>query len=378
MRRNEDAVIDDARDVLAARLPTGWDVERQTDERAGQTDAAFEFAGPSSRRGWVMVEAKATSPTPRDLRALFSSPVLRRVRAAAGSNPILIVAPYLSPLSRKLLEEEEVSYVDLTGNVLLSLPQPAVYVRTEGADSNPFPGERDRSTSLRGAKAGNLVKVMVEAEPPYGVSELAAVARLSAGYVSKLLKRLEDQALIERQRRGDVLSVGWPELLRQRASVVSLMETNTVRTFVSRQGPRATLEQLGDLVGLDGPPVVTGSFVATKDVTVAAPTLLAVYVKFLRDADRVAEQLGLLPADEGGDVVLLLPPNVGVADWAVPDPRGFLWAARSQVAVDCLSGPGRMPAEGDALLGWMIDNEQQWRREALEDLGHPGGWRSDG
>lgn len=378
MRRNEDVVIDNARDVLAARLPTGWDVERQTDERAGQTDAAFEVAGPSSRRGWVMVEAKATSPTPRDLRALFSSPVLRRVRAAAGSNPILVVAPYLSPLSRKLLEEEEVSYVDLTGNVLLSLPQPAVYVRTEGADSNPFPGERDRSTSLRGAKAGNLVKVMVEAEPPYGVSELAAVARLSAGYVSKLLKRLEDQALIERERRGDVLSVDWSELLQLRASAVSLTRTNTVRTFVSSKGARTTLDQLGEVDELDAPPVVTGSFAASRDVTVAASSLLAVYVRPGRDADRIAGQLGLLPADEGGDVVLLLPPNDGVADWARPDSRGFLWASRSQVVVDCLSGPGRMPQEGEGLLEWMIDHEPEWRRGGLDDLGHPGGWRDVG
>lgn len=378
MERNENSVIDGVREVLAARLPPGWDVQRETDGRGDQPDVVYEFVGPTATRTRVMVEAKSTSPSPRDLRALFSSPVLRRIRSTSGGNPIMVVAPWLSPLSRKVLREEDVSYADLTGNVRVALSLPPVFVYTEGAVKNPFPDERDRSTSLRGAKAGNLVKVLVEARPPYGVSELAEAAHLSAGYVSKLLKALGDQALIERERRGDVLSVDWPELIRQRASVVSLMETNTVRTFVSRQGPRAALEQLGDLVGLDEPPVVTGSFAATNDVSVAAPTLLAVYIKPPRDVDRVIEQLELLPTDEGGDVVVLLPPNRGVADWAVQDPRGFLWAARSQVAIDCLSGPGRMPAEGDALLGWMVDNEQRWRREDLEALGHPGGWRSDG
>lgn len=378
MKRNENSVVDGVREVLADRLPPGWDVQRETDGRGDQPDVVYEFVGPSATGAWVMVEAKSTSPSPRDLRALFSSPVLRRIRSASGGNPIMVVAPWLSPLSRKVLEEEDVSYADLTGNVRVALRQLPMFVHTEGAAKNPFPDERGQSTSLRGAKAGNLVKVLVEARPPYGVSGLAEAARLSAGYVSKLLKVLEDQALIERERRGDVLSVDWPELVRQRASVVSLMETNTVRTFVSRGGPRAILEQLGDLDGLDEPPVVTGSFAATNDVTVAAPTLLAVYAKPRGDVNRVVEPLGLLPTDEGGDVVVLRPPNSGVADWAVPDPRGFLWAARSQVVIDCLSGPGRMPAEGDALLGWMVDNERQWRRTGLEDLGHPGGWRTDG
>jgi hypothetical protein len=41
---------------------------------------------------------------------------------------------------------------------------------------------------------------------------------------------------------------------------------------------------------------------------------------------------------------------------------GLRYAAPSQVAVDLLTGPGRSPSEGEALLDWMGDNERQWRR----------------
>jgi Domain of unknown function (DUF1905)/Bacteriocin-protection, YdeI or OmpD-Associated len=47
---------------------------------------------------------------------------------------------------------------------------------------------------------------------------------------------------------------------------------------------------------------------------------------------------------------------------------GLRYAAPSQVAVDCLSGNGRMPAEGEALLEWMLANESEWRADSLHSI----------
>ena len=46
--------------------------------------------------------------------------------------------------------------------------------------------------------------------------------------------------------------------------------------------------------------------------------------------------------------------------------------APSQAAADCLTGNGRMPAEGDALLQWMIENESLWRLDKLPAKGIDG------
>jgi hypothetical protein len=43
---------------------------------------------------------------------------------------------------------------------------------------------------------------------------------------------------------------------------------------------------------------------------------------------------------------------------------GTMMAAPSQVAVDLLTGPGRSPSEGDALLNWMESHEEKWRRSS--------------
>jgi hypothetical protein len=41
-----------------------------------------------------------------------------------------------------------------------------------------------------------------------------------------------------------------------------------------------------------------------------------------------------------------------------------VYASLSHVAADCLTGPDRMPAEGDGLLEWMAANEESWRLHA--------------
>jgi hypothetical protein len=108
---------------------------------------------------------------------------------------------------------------------------------------------------------------------------------------------------------------------------------------------------------------VTGSFAASQLAPVAAPALLAVYA----DAPRtVVDFLGLIPADQGANVVLLTPFDPVV--WDRTSVAGTnVYVAPSQAAVDCLTGNGRMPAEGDALLQWMIENESRWRLEGLPE-----------
>jgi hypothetical protein len=62
----------------------------------------------------------------------------------------------------------------------------------------------------------------------------------------------------------------------------------------------------------------------------------------------------------GANVTLLRPFDDVVWERKSAD-AGVTYAAASQVAVDCLTGNGRMPAEGAAVLRWMTEHEEQWR-----------------
>ncbi|MGD0454316.1 MAG: helix-turn-helix domain-containing protein [Solirubrobacteraceae bacterium] len=283
-------------------------------------------------------------------------------RLVAPDVPVLVVAPWLSLRTRQILEAERINFIDLTGNALLRLDDPAVYISSSGATRNPEPTPRGRAR-VRGPKAARLIRILADVRPPYGVREIASAARLTPGYVSRLLETLDREALIERAHRGGVGAVDVPALLRWWAGSYDVFRSNRAMTFLAPDGaPRAaaqlaTSEQRTQLA-------VTGSFAAGRIAPIAAPALLLVYCD---DTAALSETLGLLPADVGGNVALLRPFDPVVWE-RVSEDGGLRYAAPSQVVVDCLTGTGRMPAEGEALLAWMAGNESSWRYASLTKL----------
>lgn len=347
------------------RLPDSWVVERasrsEPEQRNGQVarvDAFIELRSPNSVYTTLAVEARQEME-PRDAERLLPG-LARSLRALAGFVPLLVVAPWLSPRTQELLASENINFLDLTGNALVKLDNPAVFIQSVGAVRNPAPAARGRAT-IRGAKAARLVRLLADVRPPYGVSELAATADLTAGYVSRLLDALDRDALIERGRRGVVDDVDVTGLLRAWAVGYDVFKRDVVSAFVAPKGANTALEQLA---AMSTRTLVTGSFAAVRLAPVAAPSLLAVYCE---DVNEAARALGLLPADDGANVTLLRPfDGVVWARASIADDTGY--AAPSQVAVDCLTGNGRMPAEGEALLEWMTSNETRWRAPSLSDL----------
>ena len=94
--------------------------------------------------------------------------LVRWLRVMSGGTPILVVAPFISPRSQELLAEQDISYLDLTGNVRLVLDNPGLFIQTSGAAQNPYAPQRP-SRGLRGAKAGLMIRTLIDAHPPYSV-----------------------------------------------------------------------------------------------------------------------------------------------------------------------------------------------------------------
>jgi len=249
--------------------------------------------------------------------------------------------------------------VDLTGNVTISSSAPPVYIdRVSGAKTG-YPRQRN-AAGVRGLKAGRIVRLLADVTPPYGIVELADAAGVTRGYASKVVEVLEREAVIERSARGGVASVDWRELLRLRAQGYAVLEANAVTSYLSPNGPAFALECARDM-GLQGA-ALTGSFAAASLAPVAASTALMLYVT--RNQQELVNQARLLPADEGANVFLLRPYDEVVLERLYqPGPITSRVPAVgcAQVALDCLTGLGRMPAEGEALMEWMAANEDRWR-----------------
>jgi hypothetical protein len=344
-------------------LPVDWRVEpsRQGDLESpaadGGVDAIISVEDPLGSRGRLVIEVRRAF-APRDVDAALDARK-QLVRSLDPSSALVVVAPWLSPRTQTLLGDRGIGYVDLTGNALLRMSRPAFFIRSAGAPQNPRARRRE-GPSLRGAVAGRVVRLLADVRPPYTATAIAGASGASIAQVSRLLAALDREALVERGPRGLVIDVSWGELLRRRAESYRLFRANAARGYISGAGPGAIADRLR--IETDQYLAVTGSFAAAQRAPVAAPGQLTLYVE---DADRTAENLELLPTERGADVVLLQPYDSGVVDR--PETiDGLKVVAASQLTLDCLSGNGRMPSEGEALLTWMVEHESEWR---IRDIG---------
>jgi len=102
---------------------------------------------------------------------------------------------------------------------------------------------------------------------------------------------------------------------------------------------------------------VGGYVQVAQEAPVSASRVVSIYVD---DPEVFAEAADLRPADAGANVLLLVPRDDYVYDVPWLD-QGIRFAALPQVVADLLSGPGRGPAEAEALMSWMADNPEVWR-----------------
>jgi hypothetical protein len=360
-------LIDRAVFWLDQALPQSWTVERSKTSFSGapgteprRLDTAIDLGWSSGIRTTLVVEAKRTF-TPRDAEQLLRG-LARQLRTLAHGIAILVVADWLSPRTQELLAEQDVNFIDLTGNALIRLENPTLFIRSQGATRNPEPQPPGRAR-VRGPKAARVVRLLVDVRPPYGVREIATAAGVALSYTSRLFDSLDREALLDRSPRGQVEAVDVPGLLRRWAESYDVFKANNAATFVAPNGVASALQRL-TRDSTTGRVAITGSFAATRLAPVAAPALLVAYCD---DVSSLATALDLLPADEGSNVALLRPYDSLVWDRTVRA-DSLQYVAPSQTVVDCLSGTGRMPSEGEALLEWMLEDESRWRLASLRDL----------
>jgi len=349
---------------LQDRLPSAWSVElgREGDlDSQVPLDSRVFLKGPNGTNSAIAIEEK-NSVTPRAV--LLLSQQVKSARNMGAHMPLVVVAPWLSKRTQELLAEQRLGYIDLTGNALVRIDNPPFYLQTTGADRNPAPKDRGQA-QLRGPKAARLIRLLMDARPPYGVGALAEAAGLAPGYVSRLLDTLDREALVERGPRGVVESVDLAGLVHRWASSYDVFTSNQALGLIAPSGPKAFMEEVAKPNPSRAQIAITGSFAAAAMMApVAAPALLLAYCG---NPHELAAEHGLLRSEEGANVILLSPFDPVI--WKRTEFHNHLtYVAPSQVVVDCLTGNGRMPAEGEALLKWMIDHEPSWRGEDLDAL----------
>ncbi len=338
--------------AISERLPNGWKLLAKRAAATKQPDATFRVQSPEGETADFVVQVKQAA-TPQSLRAL-----LEQLRSSLPASPstspqAFVVAPYLGPRAREVLEAAGVSYGDTTGNLRLTSDRPGLFVEAVGATKDPWPDDQPLR-SLRGRGAGRAVRAIVDFLPPYGVRELAAKASVSPATLSRATELLAREALLTKDAKGRVLEVDWAGVLRRWSLDYAVRGSKSITSRYRSRGLSTLVDNLGKATW---PYTLTGSVAAQRFAPIAPSKQAVVYV---RDVANAAKRLGLREADAGANVLLAEPFDEVVFERTLAR-DGLTIAALSQVAVDLLTGPGREPSEGEELLKWMKVNERAWR-----------------
>ena len=346
---SENTIFNKAVDVLRERLPPTWTVQvaaLQAGAAGSESARVLRIQAPDGREAALMVQVERRLD-PRRARELVPE-----MRAPEDRRTLLAIAPWMSSATRQVLVDQGANLIDLTGGVRVALADPGLFIETKGADRDPWPSAS--KVTLRGSQAARIVRALCEARPPIGIRALADKAGTTPGYVSKLVRMLDEQAAVRRTQSGQVGEVDLRRLLERWADDAPLEKRATTSSWLAPRGLSAMQERLREL---DVRYAVTGSFAAARRAPVTAPRLISIYVE---DPEAFAGAASLRPAEAGANVLLLVPDDDSVFDGTWTD-QGLRFAALPLVVADLLSGPGRGPAEAEALLTWMTDNRELWR-----------------
>lgn len=349
-------VVRRAAALIEDRLPRGWEansVENALGEKAHNPDSRMTVTAPDGQQVALVIEGK-TVVDRRDV-----SQILQRLEAmcAIGDIPVL-AARYLSPPVRDALTADGISYVDATGNIRITGESPALFLADRGEDRDPWRGAGRPRGTLKGEPAARVVRTLLDYRRGWRVRDLIDTAGASTGATYRVLEYLQREGYVE--KRGDEYSVqGWEALLRAWSKDSPLLSTNRVAQFLEPRGIEAFENKLSS--SPDQNYAVTGSLAAQEWVHYS-PTKAA-YL-FVPSIEAAASGWGLRPNTTAPNVILIEPkqPRDIVFANTKKGSNGLILAAAAQVACDLLNGPGREPAEGEALIEWMTNNENEWRR----------------
>ena len=250
----------------------------------------------------LLLDAKM-SGQPRLARDAVNA--LQRLAGLYPNAVCVFAAPYISADTGKILERENVGYVDLSGNCRLTFDR--VYIRIEGRPNQS--ARRREIRSLFSPKAERVLRtLLLEPRRGWKIKELAATAQVSLGQASNVKKLLDDREWLCRR---DGIRLAEPARLLKEWSESYDFRKSKACDYYSMASPAETEARIANACTELGIGYALAGFSAAARL---APSVRYQRVTaYVADRiDEVAERVGLKPVTSGPNVALLQPYDEGV------------------------------------------------------------------
>jgi DNA-binding Lrp family transcriptional regulator len=303
-------------------------------------DGGLDAIINSNGRLWLIEVKAAASP------GVVALAAEQMARLSTRDGIAVLVVPFMTPAGAKAAEERELNWLDLSGNA--HIRDKDLYVSIQGRP-NQFP-TRGRPSSAFAPKSSRVARtLLLDPERWWRQKELSEHTDLDAGRVSRVVRRLEDDELIARDRallrprNRDLLLDAW-------ADEYHFGRHDTIAGHISGSGIELARELDHRLREADVDHAFTGLPAAWALDRFARFRLNSVYVH--GDPRAAADAIELRRNERGANVQLIGPDDRGVFD-GQQDVDELPCVSSVQVYLDLLALPERA-------------------REAAEELRHEG------
>lgn len=297
-----------------------------------------------------IVEIKSSSNSAQITSAIQS---LKNNRIQAQESIIpLVVVPFMGDVGRKLCEDSNVSWADLSGNADISVSNLRILIKGHpnlyknlGRPSSPFAPKSSRITRW----------LLINSEKSMTQRELSFATNMDEGFTSRIVSRLEDEGLISRKNDGSIV-VSDPDLLLESwREKYDFKKNRIIKGYIAARSSNEILEKISDLLSeKDIKHATTGLSGAWLYSKFSGFRIVTFYID-RQLSKELTKILGFREEERGSNVWFVVPKDEGVFHGS-KKVKGINCVHPVQVYLDLFGHPERAKEAADNLkktfLNW--------------------------
>jgi len=244
---------------------------------------------------------------------------------------LVYMAPYISKNSRVIIMDNNIGFIDFSGNAYLSFDN--VLISKTGFE-NKFKEKRMLKKIFSKRSTRIIRKLLSNYQKEWITTELAEEAQVSSGFVSMMVQNLAEEGYIER-KWGSIKLIKPGELLDKWAEKYRFNRQAVIGYYCPYKEKEDIFERLKDLDN--------GKYALTMG---AAASVIAPHVRstdvyiYSMDNSSLIERLNLTPVEFGGNLYLTTPADIGIFfDKQFID--GISIVSNIQLYLDLFNNPAR-------------------------------------
>jgi hypothetical protein len=297
---------------------------------------------------WLAVELKHNNDAASVGSAIAQ---VKEYAGRLGKRSVPVVATrFMGDVGKRLCDQAGVSWFDLSGNA--HIVAPGLRIIIEGKPNKYV--RRGRPSSAFAPKSARIARhLLIEPQRFFRQQELSRETGLDDGYTSRIVRRLDQDGLLEKNKVG-AIRVRDPNLMLDAwAETYAFDKHYIVRGHVTARAGDELLSRLAKTLEAGRARyAATGLAAAWLHTEFAGFRLVTFFVE-RPPSEKALKEMGFREEPKGANVWLVTPDDEGVFDGVVAK-GGILCVHPVQAYLDLLAHPERAGEAADALRARLL------------------------